>query len=604
MSGYGTMKKNDCHERHLLLPQFGTVCSGLSCLSLLWLCLLTGCDSTDDNPDPGSDDHSVNGSGETPGARPGATNGESHGLQFVDVASDSGLRFVYQNGEEAGQFAIIESLGAGVGLLDYDNDGMLDVVLPGGGGFQGESIHGLPSALFQNLGHLKFQAVTDLAGVADSRIYSHGIAVTDIDGDGFSDFLITGYGGLRLFTNQGDGTFLEEAASAGLNDDRWSSSAAFGDFNLDGHPDLYVTHYVNWSFENHPKCKGPKPGDREVCPPRQFEGLADSLYLSRGDGTFVDASAEWGLSDQGKGLGLVIGDVDLDGDLDAYIGNDTVANFLYLNDGGNRFENASLVSGTAYSEEGRSDGSMGVDIGDFDGDGQPDIWVANYESESLAMYRNEGDGAFQPVSSSIGVSAIGALYVGWGTTFFDPDLDGDSDLFVSNGHVIRYPTAAPLRQRPLVLLNRDGRRVINVAESAGDYTSSPHMGRGLACGDLDNDGDADLVISHTNEPVALLDNRSKKSGSWIRLRLIGRTSSRIPVGAIVRVQVDGKTEFVHQIRSGGSYASSSDPRLLIGLGKASRISAVSIQWPSGITQDVPPPKIGTTVTLIEPAAQG
>ncbi|MDA1230808.1 MAG: VCBS repeat-containing protein, partial [Planctomycetota bacterium] len=525
------------------------------CLAFLCFCFFAGCDDTDNAANPGQNEPGEIRSGGSPGAHLGAA--QETGLQFVDVAADSGLNFTYRNGEENTQFAILESLGGGVGLLDYDNDGRLDVVLPGGGGFKGETVHGMPSALFQNLGQLRFQPVTEMAGVADSRIYSHGIAVTDLDGDGFSDFVVTGYGRLRLFTNQGDGTFLEEAATAGLNDNRWSSSAAFGDFNSDGHPDLYVARYVNWSFENNPKCPGPKPGDSEICPPRQFEGLPDSLYLSNGDGTFVDATTEWGLSDEGKGLGLVVGDVDLDGDLDVYIGNDTVPNFLFLN-AGDRFENASLVSGTAYSEDGQSDGSMGVDLGDFDGDGKPDIWVANFERESFALYRNDGGGYFQPVSSSIGVTATGALYVGWGTTFFDPDLDGDSDLFVSNGHVIRFPVSAPLRQKSLVLLNQAGKRVVNVAESAGEYTSSPHMGRGLACGDLDNDGDADLVISHTNEPVALLDNRSKKSGSWIRLRLIGRTSSRIPVGAIVRVEVDGKTEFVHQIRSGGSYASSSD----------------------------------------------
>jgi enediyne biosynthesis protein E4 len=557
-----------------------------------------GCDDSEDPPDPDPDKSSA-ASGPKASARDRA--GTQSGIRFVDVAKESGIQLTYRNGEEAGHYAILESLGGGVGLLDYDNDGRLDVILPAGGGYKGKSTIGIPSELFRSLGQLRFEKVTKESAVTDGRFYSHGIAVTDLDGDGFSDFLVTGYGGLQLFVNQGDGTFLEQTAESGLNDDSWSSSAAFADFNADGHPDLYVAHYVNWSMDNNPRCRGPKPGDRDTCPPKEFLGLTDSLYLSNGDGTFVDSTTEWGLSEKGKGLGIVVGDVDLDGDLDVYVGNDTVPNFLYLNEG-NRFEDASLVSGTAYSEEGRSDGSMGVDLGDFDGDGLPDLWVANYESQSFGLYRNDGGGYFQPISSTVGVTAIGALFVGWGTTFFDPDLDGDSDLFASNGHVIRHPISAPLRQQSLLLLNQAGRRVVNVAASCGDYTSSPHMGRGLACGDLDNDGDPDLVISHNNEPVAVLDNQSKRNGNWIRLRLIGRSSSRIPVGAIVKVRIDGQTEFTHQIRSGGSYASSSDPRLLIGLGKASQLASISIRWPSGIKQDVKPPRIGTMLTVVEPSA--
>lgn len=524
-------------------------------------------------------------------------------IRFHDVAAESGVEFTYRNGEEAGRYSILESLGGGVGLLDYDCDGHLDIVVPGGGQFLQQSLTGLPTALFRNIGTMNFVDVSLPAAIANSRAYSHGIAVTDFDNDGFPDILVTGYGSLQLFNNLGDGTFSEVSQSSGLDDDMWSSSAAFGDFNGDGNVDLYVAHYVNWSFEHDPQCRGDTPDGREICPPRQFEPLPDVLYLATGDGTFVNATEEWGLVAGGKGLGVVVGDIDLDQDLDVYVGNDTVPNFLYVNEG-DGFRESGVRSGTGYNESGRADGSMGVDLGDADGDGLPDLWAANYESESFALYHNEGSAFFSHSSASRGVSAVGALYVGWGTCFFDPDLDGDQDVFVANGHVIRHPKSAPLRQHPLIFENQTSGRLVNVGRSAGEYTASQHMGRGLATGDLDNDGDPDVVVSHTNEPIAVLENRSGPARHWIRLRLIGRTSSRQPVGAIVHVKIRDGVELTRQIRSGGSYASSSDARLLIGLGNATEIDAISIGWPSGAEQVIGSPALDMSHTVIEPDTSG
>ncbi|MHC4876865.1 MAG: CRTAC1 family protein [Planctomycetota bacterium] len=510
------------------------------------------------------------------------------------------MTWTYRNGEEAQHFAILESLGGGVGVLDVDSDGHPDAVIPGGGEFlTGEALtRGLPTGLFRNLGDLQFVDASGTSKASESKYYSHGVACCDVDNDGFSDFLITGYGGLQLWMNRGDGTFEEVAGQAQLADSQWSSSAAFGDFNGDGNPDLYVAHYVNWSFENHPACPGPEAGLRDVCPPRDFEALRDTFYLSRGDGTFEDATDAWGLRQDGKGLGVVVGDVDLDGDLDVYVGNDTVPNFLYRNQG-DRFEDAGLMSGTSVSDRGTADGSMGVDLGDFNLDGLPDLWVANYESEGFAMYRNEGNCFFQPVSSPLGINAAVGLYVGWGTAFIDAELDGDLDVFVSNGHVIRYPNAAPLRQLPLVFQSRNGERFVNVAEQAGEYTSTPHMGRGLAVADLDHDGDQDIIVNHTNEPVAVLENRSEPSGNWIGVKLIGTSSARDAHGAVLHIRRPESRDIVLQIKSGSSYASTSDRTLIAGLGNADDVASISIRWPSRAEQVLVTPVINTVTTVVE-----
>lgn len=569
-------------------------------LTVVLLASLPGCDSDSDeeNAGDGSKKPATGEKGEGVSGRVSTQPPISTSILFADVTKRTSIDFTYRNGQEAGNFAIIESLGGGAGLFDYDSDGEIDVVVPGGGHFPAEkTIDGLSTALFRNEGGFTFSDQSSTADIDTPGFYSHGVAVTDFDNDGFLDFLITGYGGLKLYHNMGDGTFEESAQESGLTDTQWSSSAAFADFNGDGHSDLYVAHYVNWSFENHPLCMAGEK--KEVCPPRSFEPLPDTLYLSNGDGSFRDASRDWGLSLKGKGLGVVAGDLDLNGTIEVYVGNDTVPNLLYRNKG-TTFEDTSLMSGTSLSEGGSADGSMGVDLGDFNSDGLPDLWVANYESESFALYRNDGDCLFQPVSSSMGVTAVGGLFVGWGAVFLDPDSDGDLDVIVSNGHVIRHPRSAPLRQLPLVFQNEAGERFVNVAGSAGDYMSSPHMGRGLAIADLDNDGDHDIVAVHNNEPLSVLENQSTPAGPWIGFRVVGRKSSRVPVGTIVRVQLADGSQQVRQLKSGSSYASSSDLRLFFGLGAAGAVKSVNIRWPSGIELPLGALASGEVHTLVEP----
>lgn len=515
-----------------------------------------------------------------------------------DVAEQAGVRFTARNGQEAGHLSILESLGAGAALLDFDQDGLLDIFLPGGGEFSSEPEPvGLPSALFRNRGELQFSAATESAGVAFCPFYSHGASVGDIDSDGFPDLLVTGYRGLRLYRNQGDGSFIDATSESGLTLHSWSTSAAWGDADGDGILDLYVTNYVDWSFANHPKCL--VQGRRDVCAPKEFAPLSDVFYRGNGDGTFRDATTESGLVAGGKGLGIVAADLDQDGDLDYYVANDTTPNFLYRNDGHGHFQEIGLLSGTAFGETGEAEGSMGADIGDFNNDGLPDLWVANFENQSFSLYRNEGDCRFQHVSGITGITSVGGIYVGFGTSFFDFDLDGDEDLFATNGHVMYHSTNAPLRQKPLLFENVAGQRFVNVSDLAGAYTSSSHLGRGVACGDLDRDGDPDLVVSHTNEPVALLRNDSHPVGAWLRIRLVGRSSHRDAVGARVTVVAGGRS-FTRQLKGGSSYLSSPANELLFGLGAAKSIESLQINWLSGKTQVITRASINGNNTFCEP----
>lgn len=544
--------------------------------------------------------------GENPGRDTASSNSSLQNTMSSRVTSQirlsevvrSGVEFTYQNGEDSGNYAILESLGGGVGLADFDGDHVVDVFLPGGGGYSRENqIFGNASGVFQGQGDCLFRPATQNCRIGVNRHYSHGANIGDFDNDGFADVLVTGYGGLTLWRNQGDGTFTDATMSAGLDDSLWSSSSAWGDLDRDGCLDLYVAHYVDWSWEKNPQCSGSSAGQRDVCPPRRFEPLPDIAYLSNGDGTFRDGTSDLGLRKDGKGLGVVIADVDLDGDADVYVGNDTVPNFLYRNSSG-RLEDAGLMSGTALSDRGTPDGSMGVDVGDITGDGLPDIWVANFESESFALYRNQGNGFFQHTSQSMGVTAVGALYVGWGTLLLDIDRDGDLDAFCSNGHVIRHPVNAPIKQHPLVFENLEFRRFVDVAPSAGDYTATAHNGRGCASGDLDRDGRVDLVVSRLNEPVAVLRNETDTKNGWLSLRLVGTQSNRDAVAAVVYATLSNGRKIVTQVKSGSSYASTSDKQIILGLGDG-ELEELSIQWPSGARSSHIRPRRNAELTIVE-----
>jgi hypothetical protein len=426
--------------------------------------------------------------------------------------------------------------------------------------------------------------------------YSHAAAVTDYDRDGFSDLLVTGWGRVALFHNVADGKggrrFEDVSAAAGLDKGiTWATSAAFGDLDGDGYPDLYVCQYANWSFANHPPCNydGKTP---DVCPPKQFHGLPHKVYRNNTKGGFVDVSAEAGLRkggpDASKGLGVLFIDVNLDGKPDVYVANDTVKKFLYVNHstpGTIRLSEEGMLAGVACGLDGRPNGSMGLDAGDPEGKGWPWLWVTNYENEQHALYRNQTDNnrvSFFFHTTAAGIAAIGQKYVGWGTGFLDLDHHGWEDLFVANGHAIRYPTGTTRQQKPVLLRNEKG-KFKDITPRGGSYFHRPHLARGAVLADLDNDGRIDLVVSHMNEPVALLRNIAPQDNHWLGLELAGKDHADV-VGARLILEADGRKQ-TRFAKGGGSYASSGDRCHVFGLGQNQRIERLSVIWPDGKRQE-------------------
>ncbi|MBC7854196.1 MAG: VCBS repeat-containing protein, partial [Pirellulaceae bacterium] len=342
------------------------------------------------------------GASKSPASSPTATT-----IKFTDVTASAGIDFTYQNDNQKMNRAIVESVGSGQGMFDFDRDGLLDLLHVGGGLYRGprnQEMGGHPSVLYRNRGNWKFENISLAAGGWKGDRFKHGCTAADYDNDGFQDVLICGYGGVQLWRNMGDGTFEEGHAAALLTDKLWSTSGAFADFDQDGFLDFYVAHYVDWSFENNPDCRirGIK-NLKDTCPPKQFKGLPDTLYMNNQDGTFRDVSASAGLKPDGKGLAVLSGDFDLDGDQDVYVCNDTTENFLFLNDGTGKFEEDAGLRGCATDNKGIPNGSMGIDMADYNLDGLPDIGVANYEREAFALYENDGRGFFRHVSEPLGI---------------------------------------------------------------------------------------------------------------------------------------------------------------------------------------------------------
>jgi hypothetical protein len=531
---------------------------------------------------------------------------------FREVADSAGVQFTCQSGGEAGHLTVLEFFGAGVALFDYDGDGWLDIFLIGGGGFDRprgdypadhqaytEALRkdpprprGEPCKLYRNLGNWKFRDVTREVGLDQLSFYTQGCAVADFNRDGWPDLLVTGFGKVGLWKNVPDGAhgrrFVDVTAEVGLIDPAWGTSAGWADLDGDGWPDLYICQYLDWSFARHPFCKGYIPGvPQDICGPQHFQPLRHFLYRNQAGRTLRDVSAEHGVG-AARGLGVLLVDVNDDGQPDIYVANDNDPKWLFLNRSGKLQERA-RQAGVAADEAGRANGSMGVDAGDYDGSGRPSLWVTNFQGEVHNLYRNLGRELFQDQSYSAGIAAIGQQWVGFGTAFVDVDSDGWEDLVIANGHVAYHPTrASGQRQRPLLLRNvrRGERRFFEDASAeGGPFFQVPTLGRGLAVGDLDNDGRPDLVVSHLNSPVAILRNQVGGTAHWMGVRLVGRDHRDI-VGSTVVVEQDGR-RLMRFAKGGGSYGSASDPRILFGLGDSPSPCRVTVKWSWGQTQTWP-----------------
>jgi hypothetical protein len=510
---------------------------------------------------------------------------------FADVTAAAGIDFVHFD-PATDSYYIQETIGSGLGWIDHNADGWPDLfcvqdgpVRPGG--------PAPTNKLYRNNRDGTFTDVTEKAGLARSG-YGQGCAVGDFDNDGFDDLAVTYLGGLVLYRNKGDGTFADVTAASGLRNPHWGTSCGWGDTDGDGRLDLYVCNYVEVDLSRYPECK--RDGRLYVCPPGTFPHVTHRLYRNAGNGTFTDVSAASGVASAAPapGLGVVLVDLDSDGQLDIYAANDMKPQYLFHNQGAGKFVEKGLLSGSAVGPGGWSVAGMGVEAFDHDGSGRPSLFVTNFHTQPNVLYRNLGGLRFRESGTEAGLSFTSIDRLGFGTAAVDADLDGRPDLAVANGHIHRHADAvykAPYAQLAQLFVGEAGGRFRDHSDGAGAYFRTPRVGRGLAWADFDNDGKPDLAFSHVGGPPALLHNRTTTGHAWLGLELIGdgKRSNRNAIGARVEIETDSGKQ-VRYIVGGGSYLSASERRILAGMGTADRAKRVTVRWPSGKEQtfaDVP-----------------
>ena len=533
-------------------------------------------------------------------------------ILFEDIARQAGLTtWKHTMGTPEKKF-IIEANGSGVGLLDYDNDGWLDIYLVNGSTYDAVSGKAVApkAALFHNNHDGTFTNVAEKAGVTNDR---WGFGVADYDNDGWPDIYVSNFGKNRLYHNNHDGTFTDVAEKAGVALGNWSTGATWGDYDGDGRLDLFVPGYVHYDLDN-PPGTGEKGvaysfcqfrGQNVMCGPRGLKGEPDHLFHNNGDGTFTDVSEKTGVADKSGYYGLtsVFVDVDNDGKPDLLVGDDSTPNYLYHNKGDGTFEDISYASGYALNENGRETATMGIAVGDYQNNGLVDLFNTTFSDDYDPLYRNDGDSNFTDISYQLGIAETTVPFLGWGSAFLDYDNDGWKDLIIANGHVYpivdRMPWGTTFAQRPLLFHNNGGKQFELMPAVEGSGLGQTYKGRGLAVGDLFNDGKLDVVINVMDGAPALLRNVSPDKHHWIEFKLIGGAKSpRDAVGATVYLTAN-KMRQRGDVIAGGSYASTSDPRVHFGLVDATAIDEIEVHWPSGLKEHFAAPGIDRIVTLTE-----
>ena len=521
-------------------------------------------------------------------------------VSFTDITAQAGITFKHVASPE--KKYIVESMSGGVAMFDYDNDGDLDLFLVNSLTVDLVKSKGkTKSHLYRNDGGGKFTEVGEKAGLSDVG-WGMGVAVGDYNNDGFDDLYVTCLGPDHLFKNNGTGMFTDVTAKAGVSDPRWSTGASFFDYDRDGDLDLFVSNYVDFDINHLPEFgQGQTCQYKSIpvqCGPRGLKGAGDSLFRNNGDGTFTDVTKQAGVADADGfyGLGVVTSDFDGDGWIDIFVANDSTPNFHYRNNGDGTFKEIGFTAGTAVNENGSEQGSMGVTAGDYDHDGRIDLFITNFADEYNTLYHNDAANSFTDVSYAAKVAAVSLPHVGWGTKFFDYDNDGWLDLFVANGHV--YPQLPSYRQPRLLHRNNRNGTFTEIAAEFGTVLTENRASRGVAFGDIDNDGDIDLLIADLDGPPQLLRNENGNANNSLVIKTVGVKSNRDGLGARVKV-VAGDLTQVDEVRSGDSYISQSDMRLHFGLEKRSKVDLIEVRWPSGTVDKVTGVGVNRILTIKE-----